>query len=305
MPLKVNSALPAVEILEKEGVFIMGAQRAEHQDIRPLKILILNLMPQKTEAEVQFLRLLSNTSLQVEIELMQSDTHNSKNTSAAYLEQFYITHSDVEKKKYDGMIITGAPVEKLPYEKVDYWEELAAIMAWSKKNVYSVIHICWGALAGLYYHYGIDKYNLENKLCGVFRHKVMNKNHPLFRGFDDYFYAPHSRYSSVKPEEIKKHPDLEILAYSEKAGVHVCADSTGRRIFITGHGEYDRDSLAKEYWRDTKKNLNPLIPENYFSNNDTSSTPILNWKSHATLLISNWLNYFVYQKTPYNINEIE
>lgn len=304
MPVKVNSDLPAKEILEQEEVFLISSERAKGQDIRPLKILILNLMPKKTETEVQLLRLLGNTPLQVEIELMQPATHSSKNTSLEYLKQFYTTYDQVKATKYDGMIITGAPVEQLPFEEVDYWPELESILKWSKNNVYSVFHICWGALAGLYYHHGIAKRNLEQKLSGVFRHEIINPKHPLIRGFDDYFYAPHSRNSGVALSDVEQAPDLEVLAYSQKAGVSLIADKEGRRIYATGHGEYDRDTLGEEYQRDLDKGLFPQVPDNYFPNDDPSLLPRINWRSHQTLLFSNWLNYFVYQKTPYDINKI-
>lgn len=305
MPVKIPDGLPAREALEKENIFIMGHNRAEGQDIRPLKILILNLMPTKSITEVQLLRLLSNTPLQIEVELMQTASYTSKNTSAEYLDQFYTTFDAVKNKRYDGMIITGAPVEKLPFEEVDYWPELCRILDWSKKNVYSVFHICWGAQAALYHFYGLDKYDLPEKLSGVYLHDNLAPAHPLLRGFDDQFFAPHSRYSQVDEEALKKVPELQILAASPQAGLYLAAHKNGRQFFATGHGEYDRDTLAKEYERDVKRGLNPRVPENYFPQDDPTQTPLLTWRSHEMLLFSNWLNYFVYQGTPYDLNTLD
>lgn len=304
MPIRIQENLPAIEVLESENIFVMTHQRAITQDIRPLKIIILNLMPTKIETETQLLRLLSNTPLQVDVELMQMASHTSKHTAASHLNTFYKTFDEVRDEKFDGMIITGAPVEKLAFEEVDYWDELCEIMAWSRKNVYSTLHICWGAQAGLYYHFGIPKYLLEHKLSGIFHHKVLEQQHPLVRGFDDDFYAPHSRYTEVRREDIEKHSDLVILTASNAAGVHMIARKNGRQFFITGHLEYDRDTLAREYFRDVKKGLHPLIPQNYFPNDDVTQEPPFVWRSHAHLLFSNWLNYYVYQQTPYDLREI-
>lgn len=305
MPIKVPDGLPAIATLEKENTFIMTENRAVHQDIRPLKILILNLMPTKTVTETQMLRLLSNTPLQLEVELLQAATHVSKNTSSEYLLQFYKTFDEIKHKKYDGMVITGAPVELLPFEEVDYWQELCDIMEWSKTNVYSTLHICWGAQAGLYYHYGIPKHELPKKMFGVFEHRNLMPNHPLMRGFDEVFLAPHSRHTEVRREDIEKVPGIEILSESSEAGIYLVADNDCRRIFVTGHCEYDRDTLAAEYFRDVKKGLKIEVPRHYFPNDDPSCTPAVKWRSHANLLYANWLNYFVYQRTPYDFTEIK
>jgi homoserine O-succinyltransferase/O-acetyltransferase len=304
MPIKVPANLPAVRVLESENVFVMTNERAMSQDIRPLNIVILNLMPTKAETETQLMRVLSNTPLQVDVTLLQMATHKSKNTSESYLQTFYKTFDEICDKKFDGMIITGAPVEKLPFEQVDYWPELCKIMTWSRSNVYSTMHICWGAQAGLYYHYGIPKYLLSQKISGIFRHRVLDPLHPLVRGFDDDFWAPHSRYTEIRREDIEKHPELEILTESNAAGVHIVATKNGRQIFVTGHEEYDRDTLKKEYLRDVKKGLHPLVPQNYFPNDDPTQEPPFVWRSHAFLMFSNWLNYFVYQNTPYEIDKI-
>lgn len=300
MPIKVSDGLPAIQTLEKENIFVMPEFRALHQDIRPLKIIILNLMPTKIETETQLLRLLSNTPLQMEVELLQAATHISKNTPQEHLLEFYKTFDEIKHRRYDGMVITGAPVEHLPFEQVDYWDELCEIMEWSKTNVYSTFHICWGAQAGLYYHYGIPKHNLKEKMFGVFEHRTLEPTHPLLRGFDEVFWAPHSRHTEVRREDIEKVDDLEILSTSSEAGVYIVADKSGRRIFVTGHSEYDRDTLAKEYFRDVKKGLDIKIPLHYFPDDDPSRTPPLKWRGHANLLYTNWLNYFVYQKTPYD-----
>lgn len=304
MPIKIQADLPAAKVLESENVFVMTHERALSQDIRPLKIVILNLMPTKVATETQLLRLLSNTPLQVDVVLMQMATHTPKNTPASYMQAFYKTFDEIKSQKFDGMIITGAPVEKLDFEKVDYWDELCSIMAWSRKNVYSTMHICWGAQAGLYFHYGIPKYLLPQKISGIFRHRVLNPLHPLVRGFDDDFWAPHSRNTEVRREDIEKHPELEILTESNAAGVHIIASKNGRQIFVTGHEEYDRDTLKTEYLRDVKKGLHPLLPQNYFPNDDATQEPPFTWRSHAFLMFSNWLNYFVYQNTPYEIRDI-
>jgi homoserine O-succinyltransferase len=304
MPIKVPANLPAVQVLESENVFVMTNERAMSQDIRPLNIVILNLMPTKAETETQLMRVLSNTPLQVDVTLLQMATHKSKNTSESYLQTFYKTFDEICGEKFDGMIITGAPVEKLPFEEVDYWPELCKIMTWSRRNVYSTMHICWGAQAGLYYHYGIPKYLLSQKISGIFRHRVLDPLHPLVRGFDDDFWAPHSRYTEIRREDIEKHPELEILTESNAAGVHIVATKNGRQIFVTGHEEYDRNTLKKEYFRDVKKGLHPLVPQNYFPNDDPTQEPPFVWRSHAFLMFSNWLNYFVYQNTPYEIGKI-
>ena len=305
MPIKLQSELPAVKILEDENIFVMTETRAITQDIRPLKILILNLMPTKVDTETQLSRLLGNTPLQVEIELINTESHKSKNTSEEHLLAFYKQFSDIKENYYDGMIITGAPVEKMEFEEVDYWEELCEIMEWSKTHVQSTLHICWGAQAGLYYHFGVKKYMLPEKLSGVYAHKVDYKKSILFRGFDDEFFVPHSRYTTVLREEIERVPGLTVLASSEKAGVYTVKSKNGRQIFVTGHSEYDADTLNKEYTRDKAAGINPKIPENYFPGDDDTKPPLIKWRGHATLLFSNWLNYFVYQATPYDIMKIK
>ena len=305
MPIKIQNSLPATKILESENIFVMTADRAMTQDIRPLKIIILNLMPTKIETETQLLRLLGNSPLQVDIELLQTVTHVSKNTSHTHLTTFYRTFEEIKDQKYDGMIITGAPVELLDYEEVDYWDELCEIMEWSKRNVYSTLHICWGAQAALYYHYGIPKYLLPEKLTGVFRHRILDVFHPLMRGFDDRFLIPHSRHTEVRREDIQKHEDLIILATSRVAGVSIVANKSGRQFFITGHAEYDRNTLANEYFRDVNKGLHPQVPQNYFPGNDPAALPPLTWRSHANLLYTNWLNYYVYQQTPYDLKNLK
>ncbi|NLJ83467.1 MAG: homoserine O-succinyltransferase [Halanaerobiaceae bacterium] len=304
MPIKIPDKLPAAEILRKENIFVMEEERALHQDIRPLRIAILNLMPTKIETETQLLRLLSNNPLQIDIVLLHPESHKPKNTPVEYLKTFYNTFREVKDDKFDGLIITGAPVELLDFAEVDYWEELKDIMEWSKKNAYSTLHICWGAQAGLYYHYGIDKIVLEKKLSGVYKHYVTNKNARLVRGFDDVFYAPHSRYTGVDKEDIKRNPSLEILAESREAGVFIIVSKNDRQVFITGHPEYDRLTLQKEYERDINKGLDIEIPYNYFPENNPDNTPVLNWRSHASLLYINWLNYYVYQSTPFDLNQI-
>lgn len=305
MPIKVTDKLPATKQLRNENIFVMSETKAMHQDIRPLKIAIVNLMPTKITTETQLLRLLSNTPLQVEPDLIKMKSHESKNTSYEHLESFYKTFDEIKDKKYDGMIITGAPVENYNFEDVDYWEELKEIMAWSTTHVTSTLHICWAAQAGLYYHYGIPKYPLSEKCSGVFKHKVNRKTAKLVRGFDSEFYAPHSRYTEVRAEDIKKIKELEILADSDEAGVYIVFSKGGRRIFVTGHSEYDANTLAEEYNRDLQKGLNPKVPKNYFPDDNPKKPPIVRWKSHASLLFSNWLNYFVYQITPYDIDSIK
>ncbi len=304
MPIKIPGSLPALQVLASENIFVMTHERAVSQDIRPLKIVLLNLMPTKIETETQLLRVLSNTPLQVDITLLQMASHHSKNTPATHLNLFYKTFDEIRDEKFDGMIITGAPVEKLPFEEVDYWPELCRIMEWSRKSVYSTMHICWGAQAGLYYHFGIPKYLLPQKISGIFRHRLLDPLHPLVRGFDDNFWAPHSRNTEVRREDIEKLPSLEILTESNAAGVHIVTTKNARQIFVTGHEEYDRDTLKKEYLRDVKKGIHPLIPQNYFPNDDPTQKPLFTWRSHAFLMFSNWLNYFVYQNTPYDIKNI-
>ena len=304
MPIKVQSNLPAIKVLESENIFVMPDDVALRQDIRPLKILILNLMPTKIATETQLLRLLGNSPLQVDIELLQMASHTSKNTSPHHITTFYKTFNQIKNETFDGLIITGAPVEHLEFEEVDYWDELCEIMEWSKHNVYSTFHICWGAQAGLYYHYGIKKYQLDKKLSGIYPHKVLNPNHPLMRGFDDTFELPQSRYTGVHEADVRKCPYLEILSISDMAGVSVVVNKTGRQVYVTGHAEYDRETLANEYFRDKNKGLNPDVPYNYFPQDDASKTPPMVWRSNATLLYTNWLNYFVYQATPYDLHEL-
>lgn len=304
MPIKVSDNLPAKGILNEERIFVMGEERAFHQDIRPLKILILNLMPNKQETEVQLLRLLSNTPLQLEVSFLHMESHISKNTSEDYLQEFYKVFHDVKDQKFDGMIITGAPVEHLPYEEVNYWDELTDIFEWTKTNVNSTFHICWGAQAGLYYHYGIPKYQLDKKVFGVFPHTKVYKHEDLLRGFDDIFYVPHSRHTEVRQEDIEKVNELNILSASEESGVYIVADDGGSQIFVMGHSEYDSDTLKNEYFRDVEKGLDIDIPKHYFKNDDPAEGPLSMWKAHSSLLYTNWLNYYVYQKTPYDINEI-
>lgn len=305
MPIKVPNGLPAVKTLKDENIFVMTHKRAAKQDIRPLKILLLNLMPKKIETETQFARLLGNTPLQVEMEMMYTTSHKSKNTSEEHLLAFYKTFDEIKDNKYDGMIITGAPVENMEFEEVEYWDELCKIMEWSKSHVTSTFHICWGAQAGLYYHYGIPKHPLPKKCFGVYPHKVDYKRSILFRGFDDSFMAPQSRHTTVYAEEIKKVKGLKILASSKETGVYAVSTSKGKQIFVTGHSEYDKDTLKNEYLRDKEKGLEIDIPKNYFPNDDPSKEPIVSWRAHANLLFSNWLNYFVYQTTPYDIETIE
>lgn len=304
MPIKVQSELPAKKVLQDENIFIMDEGRAVHQDIRPLRIAILNLMPLKEDTEVQILRSLSNTPLQVDITFLSTGTYVGKNTASSHLDQFYLTFDDIKHLKFDGLIITGAPVEQMEFEEVTYWEELKTIMEWSKTNVTSTFHICWGAQAGLYYHYGIPKISLEEKLFGVYKHHVLNRKIPLIRGFDDVFYAPHSRYTTVSKEEILKKPELTVLAESKEAGVFIVIAKDGRQVFVTGHPEYDRTTLDKEYKRDVDKGLDIDLPENYYTDGLTYVRPELTWRSHANALYTNWLNYYVYQVTPYDLDEM-
>lgn len=299
MPIKLPKLLPAREILESENIFVMDDDRAKHQDIRPMNILILNLMPEKERTEAQLLRLLGNTSLQVNVTFLKMVTHESKNTSKYHLDQFYTTFSEVKNRKYDGMIITGAPIELLPFEEVDYWQELSEIMDWTKNNVTSTLHICWGAQAALFYHFGIDKFELACKCSGIFSHKVSDRSEKLLRGFDDEFFAPHSRYTDVSQKEIIENPGLKLLSYSEEAGPFIMSANGGKQIMITGHLEYDAGTLGDEFKRDLQRGLDTQLPENYFPNNDPNEKPVNRWRSHAHLLFSNWLNYYVYQETPY------
>lgn len=304
MPIKIPDKLPATKALEKENVFVMTEKRALKQDVRPLKILILNIMPTKIVTETQLVRVLSNTPLQAEIDLIRMKTHISKNTPEEHLQTFYKDFESVKHSKYDGMIITGAPVEMLDFEDVNYWDELTEIMEWSKNNVTSTFHICWGAQAGLKYHYGIEKYPLEKKMFGIFEHKVMRKKSKLLRGFDDMFYAPHSRHTEIRKEDIEKVPDLQILAESDVAGIYIVASKDRKNIFVTGHSEYDADTLHKEYVRDLEAGLSIEVPVNYYPDDDYNKKPKVCWRAHANLLFSNWLNYYVYQTTPYDISKI-
>ncbi|HBB71392.1 MAG TPA: homoserine O-succinyltransferase, partial [Ruminococcus sp.] len=296
---------PAFKTLGEENIFVMSRERAEHQDIRPLKVIIVNIMPKKIETESQLMRLLSNTPLQVDVELLQMASHTSKNTSRHHMNEFYKTFDEIKNDRYDGMIVTGAPVELLEYEEVDYWDEITEIFEWSKTHVYSTLYICWAAQAGLYYHFGIPKYPLKQKMFGVFPHKVELENCQLLRGFDDIFNVPHSRNTEVRREDIEKVEQLRILTSSELSGVHIIANKNGRQYFITGHSEYDRDTLASEYFRDLEKGLDIQIPYNYFPGDDPTKTPVFSWRCTANLMFSNWLNYCVYQRTPYNLEELE
>lgn len=304
MPVKIPSTLPARTTLETENIFVMDEDRAIHQDIRALRVAILNLMPTKISTETQILRLLSNSALQVEVTLLNTATHESKNTDADHLMEHYVTFEDVKNQKFDGLIITGAPVEQMPFEEVDYWQELQRIMDWSETNVESTFHICWGAQAGLYHKYGIPKYDLPHKMFGVFEHRLLNRTESLMRGFDDIFLAPHSRHTEIRRADIEKHSDLQILAESDEAGVYIVSDKAGRNLYITGHSEYDPFTLKAEYDRDVNKGLPIHVPKNYYPNDDPSQTPNVRWRGHANLLYVNWLNYYVYQVTPYDINKI-
>ncbi len=301
MPIKIQKDLPVREILEKENIFVMDENRAIHQDIRPIQILILNLMPLKEETELQLLRSLSNTPLQVDVTFMAVESHESKNTSMSHLNQFYKIFPEVREKRFDGMIITGAPVEQMEFEEVDYWQELTEIIDWSESHVTSTIYLCWAAQAGLYYHYGLKKRMLEQKMFGLFWHKVMNRKIPLVRGFDDVFLAPHSRHTEVPIEDIHACKELTVLAESEEAGLFLAMADGGRKIFVMGHPEYDRVTLDGEYKRDLSKNLPIEIPKNYYQNDDSSNRPLLTWRAHANNLYTNWLNYYVYQSTPYDL----
>ncbi len=305
MPIRIPNDLPAVKVLTEENIFVMTEKRALTQDIRPLKILLLNLMPKKIETETQFSRLLGNTPLQVELELIHTKSHQSKNVSQEHLLSFYKTFDDIKHENFDGMIITGAPVEHLAFEEVEYWQELCEIMEWSLSHVHSTFHICWGAQAGLYYHFGIPKIGLDQKLFGVFPHEVSYKRSILFRGFDDRFMVPHSRHTTVRVEDIKKEKRLKLLSVSPEAGVFALATKNGKQIFITGHPEYDAGTLRAEYERDLREGKPISIPKNYFPGDDPTKDPVVTWRSHANLLYSNWLNYFVYQTTPFDLSKIK
>lgn len=304
MPVKIPDTLPAKAVLENENIFVMGEERAVHQDIRPLRVAILNLMPTKVATETQLLRLLGNSPLQVEITLMHMDSHESKNTPQEHLLNHYHTFEEVEKSKFDGLVITGAPVEHLPFEEVDYWRELRAVMDWSDTHVFSTFHICWAAQAALYHRYGIRKFELPEKRFGVFAHRVLNKHEKLVRGFDDEFLAPHSRHTEVRCEDIEREPDLKLLAVSDEAGVYLAASHNNRDIYVTGHSEYEELTLKGEYDRDVGRSLPIAIPKNYFPGDDPDKPPLVRWRGHANLLYSNWLNYYVYQATPYDIRRI-
>lgn len=304
MPVIIPDALPAKEILNQENIFVMGENRAIHQDIRPLKIAILNLMPTKIATETQLLRLIGNSPLQVEITLLRTATHESKNTPEEHLLTFYQTINDVEGQRFDGLIITGAPVEHLPFEEVDYWEELKHIMDWRKHHAFATLYVCWGAQAGLYHHYGVPKYPLPEKMFGVFPHTLNHQNVPLFRGFDDIFYAPHSRHTEIRRSDIEQVPELDILSESEEAGVYIVASQDGREVFVTGHSEYDPLTLKSEYDRDIRQGLPITIPRNYYPNDDPTRMPKVLWRGHSNLLFVNWLNYYVYQETPYDLRRL-
>jgi len=304
MPIKIPDLLPAREILNSENIFVMGEDRALHQDIRPLRIAILNLMPTKIATETQLLRLIGNSPLQVEITLLRTATHESKNTPEEHLLAFYQTVDDVRDERFDGLIITGAPVEHLPFEEVDYWEELKDIMEWRKHHAFSTLYICWGAQAGLYYQFGIPKYPLPEKMFGVFRHRVNRKHVPLMRGFDDFFYAPHSRHTEIRAEDILKVPELDLLSESDEAGVYLVATRDERQVFVTGHSEYDPLTLKLEYDRDVRQGLPIKVPVNYFPDDDPAREPEVRWRGHSNLLFVNWLNYYVYQETPYDLKKL-
>lgn len=304
MPIRIPDQLPATAQLEQENIFVMTENRAMHQDIRPLRVLLLNLMPTKIVTETQILRKLSNTPLQIEIELLQTASHVAKNVSEEHLKTFYTTFDQVKGKYYDGLIITGAPVEKMEFEEVDYWPELCQIMEWSKTNVHCTLHICWGAQAGIYYHYGVQKYALPKKMFGVFQHDVLKPHSPLLRGFNDAFNAPHSRHTEVRAEDIEAHPDLELLAVSDEAGVYIAKSEDSKNFFVFGHPEYDRATLKAEYDRDVNLGLEIEIPRHYYPNDDPTQAPKSTWRSHAQLLYTNWLNYYVYQTTPYDLTKV-
>lgn len=304
MPIIIPNELPAFDTLQGENIFAMSKARAVAQDIRPLKILVVNLMPTKISTETQLARVLANSPLQVELTLLCMDTHESKNTDKNHLDAFYSTFDEIKSQRFDGMILTGAPIETLPFEEVDYWKELCEIMEFSKTNVYSTIHICWGAQAALYYHFGINKHQVDKKVFGVFEHKVVRQYNPLMRGFDEVFYAPHSRHTSIKKNDILAEPALRILAESEEVGVHIIATENGRQIYVLGHQEYDKETLATEYFRDVNKGIDINIPNNYFKDDDPEKEILFRWRGHASLLFSNWLNYYVYQETPFDLDSL-
>lgn len=301
MPIRIDNQLPAKKSLEDENVFVMTELRAESQDIRPINIVLLNLMPTKIVTETQILRLLSNSPLQVNVDLLHTATHKSKNVSEEHLTKFYCTFDEIKNNRYDGMIVTGAPVEKMEFEEVDYWDELCEVFEWSKTHVYSTFNICWGAQASLYYRYGVKKYPTDKKIFGIFEHKALDELHPLVRGLDEVFLVPHSRHTEIRMEDIAKVKDLQVISYSEQAGIHLLSDMECRNFFTTGHSEYDRDTLKTEYFRDVNAGLPIDVPKNYFPDDDPEKTPVFNWRSTANILFSNWLNYFVYQKTPYDL----
>lgn len=305
MPIKIANSLPARAVLESENIFVMTEHRALSQDIRPLKIALLNLMPLKITTETQILRCLSNTPLQIEIDLLQTKTYQSKNTPEDHLLTFYKTFDDIKAQKYDGLIITGAPIELMEFEEVEYWPELCEIMDWSKTNVHSTFHICWGAQAGFYYHYGIPKYELSEKMSGIFKHRVLTPKEPLMRGFDNTFWAPHSRHTEVREADIVNHHGVRILALSDEAGVYIAEAMNGRQVFVFGHAEYDAETLKQEYERDFKRGMHPNVPKHYFEGDDPSKPIKVTWKSHANLLYTNWLNYYVYQTTPYRLDALD
>jgi len=304
MPVKIADTLPAMGVLESENIFVMGENRAQHQDIRPLRLAILNLMPTKIVTETQLLRLLGNTPLQVEIELLHMESHESRNTPAEHLLEHYSTFADIADRRFDGLIITGAPVEQMPFEEVDYWPELVKLMDWARTNVYSTLYICWGAQAGLYHYYGVPKYPLAQKMFGVFPHRVNVRYEQIVRGFDDIFHAPHSRHTEVRREDVLAVTDLVLLSESDEAGVYLVLSADRRHVFVTGHSEYDPLTLKGEYARDVQKGLPIHVPRNYFPSNDPNQEPLVTWRGHASLLFSNWLNYYVYQQTPFDLEQI-
>jgi homoserine O-succinyltransferase/O-acetyltransferase len=305
MPLNIPVTLPAVDVLRKENIFVMDSERASSQEIRPLKILLLNLMPIKITTETDLIRLLSNSPLQIELDFLHMESHTSKNTPIEHLMSFYKTFEEVKSSNYDGMIITGAPVEQLPFEEVNYWSEITQIFDWASRHVTSTLFICWAAQAGLYHYYGIPKYPMNEKMFGVFEHRTHNPQNPIFRGFDDVFYVPHSRYTEVRAEDILKNPELTLLSESPESGVYMVMARNGREFFITGHSEYSPNTLDTEYKRDVAKGLDIRLPQNYYLENNPENEPIVRWRSHANLLFTNWLNYFVYQETPYDLNNIK
>ena len=304
MPIRIPDALPATEILEGENIFVMTEFRALHQDIRPLRVLILNLMPTKIATETQLMRKLSNTPLQIQVDLLRTKSHEATHVSAGHLETFYRTFEDIENEHYDGLIITGAPVELMEFEEVDYWDELCRIMDWSSTHVHSTLHICWGAQAGLYYHYGIQKYRLPKKASGVFEHRLLKPKSPLVRGFDDRFYAVHSRNTDVRIEDVEAVDDLEVVAVSDEVGLYIVKSVDSRRFFVFGHPEYDTDTLKLEYERDVKRGIDPEVPANYFPDDDPTRAPLNIWRAQAQLFYTNWLNYYVYQTTPYDLEKV-